>query len=270
MKRSIANVVRPVFVLAAVLTAAPAHSAPIGVIETPVYNSTQTGVGLISGWQCGGQNIEIRIDDGPLQPVGAHTSREDTRAVCGRSDTGYGFLFNYNLLSLGRHSLVAFADGVGFAQQEFSTFTLPGGPVSGTFLGAPLLNLPRLGVATTVMWDPEIQDFRASSVATAPSIDGDYYGATMLVNDCNGARGVGLATYSVTFDAGMMGVAVRYSDGSTMTFPPAPAQLQVDGYIQARFPGEWVLEANGEVLSGEILPPLDDPCHLNTRVRAVK
>lgn len=60
-------------VAAALATAglpAAAGAAGRGAIETPSYNSSQTGIALISGWNCSGRKIQLRIDDGPPQTAG--------------------------------------------------------------------------------------------------------------------------------------------------------------------------------------------------------
>lgn len=253
-----------------IAASAPAGAATRGAIETPAYLSNQAGIALISGWNCSGRKIQIRIDDGPLQTAGAHTSREDTRPTCGRADTGFGLLMNFNLLPAGRHRMVAYADGTPFAEQTFSTIRIGNPAVNGDVLRFPLLNFPQLGKATIVQWDRELQNFRADAVQSGPSVAGDYYGATTR-SDCSGVvHEVRHATYSVTYDKGLMGVTIRYPDGATMTFPPTPASLRGDGHVAGES-GDWWFSANGQVLHGGVRPPLDDPsCFLVTEVAAAK
>lgn len=247
-------------VAAALATAglpAAAGAAGRGAIETPSYNSSQTGIALISGWNCSGRKIQLRIDDGPPQTAGAHTSREDTRAVCGRADTGFGLLINLNLLQPGRHRVVAYADGVEFALQEFSTFGVASPFGNARF---PLLNTPRVGMTTIVRWDRELQDFRADEVTAAtPPIAGDYYGATTLDGQCGGPVQAQHATFTVTYDKARTGVTIRYPDGETTAFPPTIAALQEDGFVKVDY-GEWIFLIDGRTLRGGVRGPLDSPC----------
>lgn len=251
-------------------TAGRATAAVLGAIETPSYFSTQAGVALISGWSCTGQKIRIRIDDGPPQTAGSHTSREDTRPACGRADTGFGLLLNFNLLPPGQHTLTAYADGVAFAGTSFRTIRIGDPAVNGSLPRFPLLNFPKLGDATWVVWDRELQNFRADSVQTGPAVAGDYYGATTL-SACEAVQQVLHATYTVTWEKGKMGVSIHYADGEEATFPPAPATLDGGGYVNVDY-GDWVFSANGARLTGGLRRPLDEPsCYpLDTAVRAAK
>src|SRR5512137_3145389 len=71
-----------------------------GVLEVPAPNSTQAGIGIVSGWHCSAERIEIVIDQGAPLLAGSHTDREDTLTVCGRIDTGFSLLWNWNLLPI--------------------------------------------------------------------------------------------------------------------------------------------------------------------------
>lgn len=246
--------------------AGSAVAAARGVIETPSYGSTQTGVALISGWSCTGRKIQLRIDDGPPQTAGAHTSREDTRAVCGRADTGFALLINFNLLPPGRHRVAAYADGVEFALQDFETILVARPLLSPRF---PLLNTPRVGLATIVAWDFELRNFRVDAVTDAPPIAGDYYGATTLGPECAIPVRAQHATFTVTYDQGLTGVTIRYPDGKTIAFPPAPAALQEDGFVKVDYP-EWTFRIDGRTLRGGIRRPVDSPCSPTTQAVAAK
>ena len=77
----------------AALALAPALACAQGRLELPEVSSFQSGIGQISGWHCNAQRIEISIDLGPPILVSSHTPREDTAAICGRSDTGFAMDF---------------------------------------------------------------------------------------------------------------------------------------------------------------------------------
>src|SRR4029434_8921883 len=95
-----------------------------GVLEIPAPNSTQTGIGVISGWHCSANRIEIVIDGGAPLLAGSHTERGDIFDICGRIDTGFSLLWNWNLLpttcfGCRYHDIVALADGIPFASTKF-------------------------------------------------------------------------------------------------------------------------------------------------------
>ena len=50
-----------------------------GMLENPASNSSQSGIGTISGWYCTANTIEAVIDDHILVPVAYGTPRADTQ-----------------------------------------------------------------------------------------------------------------------------------------------------------------------------------------------
>ena len=88
-------------------------------LENPRPGSFQSGIGVISGWVCEAERIEIVFDDEATKWQAAYgTSRSDTagEAVCNNDgNNGFGLLFNWNLLGAGRHTVRALADGQEFA-----------------------------------------------------------------------------------------------------------------------------------------------------------
>src|SRR5436309_11507677 len=66
--------------------AVAAGAAAQGVLEVPAENSTQSGIGVVSGWHCDALRIEVAIDEGPPLLAGSGTERLDTASVCGHPD----------------------------------------------------------------------------------------------------------------------------------------------------------------------------------------
>ena len=58
--------------------------------------------------------------------AGSGTDRLDTADRCGDTDTGFGLLFNWNLLGDGQHTVRAYADGAAFAHSTVTVTTLEG------------------------------------------------------------------------------------------------------------------------------------------------
>ena len=78
-------------------TPPPPPDDVVGYLENPGAASFQSGIGLISGWTCDAEAVEIVLNGEP-QEAAYGTARLDTEAVCGDSDNGFGLLFNWNLL----------------------------------------------------------------------------------------------------------------------------------------------------------------------------
>ena len=101
-----------------------------GYLENPSLGSHQSGISAISGWVCDAEKVEIEFgrfnDWGKRLITGYGTTRVDTRGVCGDDDNGFSFLFNWNLLGDGVHTVRAYADNVLFAETQVKV-TVPVG-----------------------------------------------------------------------------------------------------------------------------------------------
>ncbi|MBS1225168.1 MAG: hypothetical protein H6R24_1846, partial [Proteobacteria bacterium] len=117
------------------------------------------GIGLIRGWVCQANTVEVQIDGGERQRVAYGTTREDTVAVCGDADNGFGYTFNWNRLGNGGHNLRAFADGVEFANVNFTVTTLGVDYLQGVSGEYILPNFPQAGKNVTVRWAEPHQNF---------------------------------------------------------------------------------------------------------------
>ena len=86
-------------------------------------DSFQSGIGVISGWTCEAEAVEIELN-GARQMAAYGTERLDTADICGDTDNGFGLLFNWNLLGEGEHDVVAYVDGVEFGSATVTVTTL--------------------------------------------------------------------------------------------------------------------------------------------------
>ena len=128
------------------------------VLENPSLGSSQSGIGIISGWACEAQEIVIELAGTPV-PAAYGTPRGDTHGVCGDSNNGFVLLVNWNNLGPGAHEIRALADGVEFARTTVRVTTLGVEflrGVSGTF---PLQDFPHPGETTTLRWEEALQNF---------------------------------------------------------------------------------------------------------------
>ena len=98
--------------------------AGVGYLENPGPNSFQSGIGLISGWVCEADEVEIAIGVAGRQVAAYGTERLDTETVCGDTDNGFGLLFNWNRLGDREHEVVAYADGVELGRATVRVTTL--------------------------------------------------------------------------------------------------------------------------------------------------
>ena len=128
-------------------------------LENPQPNSFQSGIGLISGWACNAQQIEITFNGGPPVEAAYGTSRSDTQTACGDADNGFGLPFNWNLLDDGAHTVQALADGVEFASVTVIVTTLGEEFRRGASATLPLPDFPNPGATRTLRWSEAQQNF---------------------------------------------------------------------------------------------------------------
>ena len=130
-------------------------------LEIPGSGSTQSGIGVISGWKCDANGqLTVRFNRGPSLPLIYGSERGDTRSVCGDSENGFVAIWNWGVLGDGRHTAVVYDNGIEFDRATFTVVTpgvdfLQGVSGSGT---ATLSN----GQRVTLQWSEGSQSFVAT------------------------------------------------------------------------------------------------------------
>ena len=135
-------------------------AAGVGAVGTPVKGSVVSGVGVISGYHCTSKNIEVRIDGASIGKAGAGTTLLGTQGVCGRTDTGYSLLYNFNNLADGPHVVSVYADGVPLDHSAFAVLRSGGIPwLDGASRRLTLTDFPTAGRTATLDWVQSYQNF---------------------------------------------------------------------------------------------------------------
>ena len=249
------------YLAALVVALAPAFAVAQGVLEIPRAASHESGIGLISGWHCMAQRIEVSIDGGPRIAAGTRTPRADTSSICGRSDTGFSATFNWSLLPApnpggpNARRIVAYADGVPFAEASFYASRFAEEYLTGRTGHYELRNFPDPGLSTGIQWDQEKQNFALTTTPpalTPPSEaragSGTYHGAMnrgvlLLTPDfCRDPRAPDVVvhgTFTVDTSNGMIGMLARFTDGSVCELPRVPRLpgTRGDGFVSASYEG---------------------------------
>ena len=141
-----------------------------GYLENPGPESFQSGVGVVSGWVCAADTVELEIGHLGRQVAAYGTERVDTEGVCGDVDNGFGLLFNWNLLEDGDHEVVALVDGVELGRARVTVTTVGEEFVRDLTGTCPVADFPTGGEHVTVAWQQSKQNFVITS-GSAPSGD---------------------------------------------------------------------------------------------------
>lgn len=131
------------------------------LIENPPQGSAQSGVGLISGWACVADRVEISIDGGERIRVGGESARGDVISVCGHRNAGFSQLLNFNLLGAGEHTLQLFVKGVAIGEPMRFTVVIPAGEfIRGLKRESVITDFPSVGINAIIDWREAEQNFR--------------------------------------------------------------------------------------------------------------
>ena len=143
-------------------------------LENPQPGSAQSGLGVISGWVCDAQQIDIEID-GVATQAAYGTGREDTRSICGDANNGFGLLFNWSLLTNGPHTIRALADGKEFAQVKVTVANFGSEFLTGATGEFAVDNFPQEGQQITLTWQESLQNFviKGASASSEGTSGGD-------------------------------------------------------------------------------------------------
>jgi hypothetical protein len=159
-------------------------------IENPPPGSTQSGIGLISGWKCTGKNLTAVIDGVYILTLVYGSERLDTQGACGDANNGIGLLVNWNLLSNGQHVIEFFDNGVKFATVTFTVQTLGSQFLRGKSKIVTVSNFPNSGQTTTLKWSEAAQNFVITGLsgggAGVPNVAGQWRTSLDFVTEnCN-------------------------------------------------------------------------------------
>jgi len=217
----------------------PVPTALADFLENPQPGSAQSGVSLISGWVCNLPIVYVVIDGSQTYTMAYGTERTDTLSACGDTNNGFGFLFNYNKLGDGQHTLQALADGVEFGQATFTVTTLGQEYLEGASRTFELPDFPNPGTTLTLTWQEHLQNFTIAgkkSSGASSITPGLYTGVTSQGNGCSILGGIH------PNDSCEVRLNIKSIDGDRVVLSPSP---QVD------FMGGMSSECGGQAGVGE-------------------
>ncbi len=146
-----------------------------GYLENPGADSFQSGIGVISGWVCEAETVEIEIEteqgEVQRQPAAYGTERVDTEEACGDTANGFGLLFNWNLLGDGEHEVVALVDGIELDRATVTVTTLGKEFLREGTGTCTVEDFPTRDKTVTLAWQQTQQNF---VIADGPAPSGEY------------------------------------------------------------------------------------------------
>lgn len=144
----------------------PATTETASALENPQPGSFQSGIGLVSGWSCS-PGVAVGVDGGAPVALLYGSSRGDTAGACGagNTNTGFGFLLNYNLLGAGSHTAQLYVNGTAQGTPVQFVVTVPAGQfLTGVTREVTLTDFPSTGKTTVLVWQESQQNFAIKSV----------------------------------------------------------------------------------------------------------
>jgi hypothetical protein len=146
-----------------------------GYLENPVANSTESGIGVISGWHCTAKEITVFIDGVSQGKSGVGSLRSDTGSICGHTSTGFSLLYNYSKPNEGVHEIAVYADGALLEKRLFNTVRSGGVPFLRDQQKTVVVpDFPNGDSSTILEWSQAKQTFVVVGSADITTLDGEY------------------------------------------------------------------------------------------------
>lgn len=151
------------------------HDTPVpmeAALESPADGATVSGLGFISGWKCHAGEITVVIDDGEPIMVVTGLTRADTAGSChDEADNGFIIQTNWNWLSAGEHTAVAYDDGEEFARHTFTVGTTGEEFLEDVMGECAIADFPMPGEQATFVWNESTQHLELSEVMATEEDD---------------------------------------------------------------------------------------------------
>ena len=206
----------------------------VGFLENPGADSFQSGIGVVSGWTCAAETVEIVLetaDEVVARYEAAYgTARADTEGVCGDADTGFGLLFNWNLLGDGAHAVTLVVDDIELARAPLTVTTLGEEFVREAAGECVVADFPLSGESTRLVWQQSSQNF---ALADGPAPAGENRPGTVEMGFLENPEpdsyqsGIGLISGWVC-EAEEMTIEIETEAGETGRFPAAYGTARAD------------------------------------------
>ena len=145
----------------------------VGYLENPQPDSPQSGISVLSGWVCAADSVVFQIEDDPLGTFSAATGtvRPDTASECdGKTDTGFGLLYNWNRLGDGEHTVRLVLNGITVETRTVTVKTLGEEFLSGATGETTLEDFPAPGEAARLVWQQAQQNFLLVPPQSGPTV----------------------------------------------------------------------------------------------------
>jgi hypothetical protein len=135
------------------------------LIELPSAGSTQSGIGLISGWACVADRVEMSINGGAKIKLSGESPRADLGPVCGHDRAGFGTLLNFNNLGNGSHTIQLYVKGVAIGEPTRFNVVVPIGEFArGLRKEVTVPDFPATGKSSVIDWREAEQNFGIKEV----------------------------------------------------------------------------------------------------------
>ena len=198
-------------------------------LENPSPGALKSGVGVISGWVCDAEELEVSFDGGTRLFVPYGSERTDTAGVCGDTDNGFGLLINYNNLGDGPHTATLYVDGILTTRVDFNVQTLGTDFLRGV-TGSGMIALSD-GKQVNVQWEETTQGFTITGYTSIRGPD-----STSAEQQLRGLVGTWHFTLDVSRTDPSMGSLTRiYSVRRIEETALGPLALGVDPVDESEF-----------------------------------
>ena len=137
----------------------------VGYLDNPQPDSPRSGISVLSGWLCAADSVAFEVDEEYTLEAAYGTERADTAGECdaGETETGFGLLYNWNLLGDGEQIVSLVVDGVALETFPVTVTTLGEEFPRGVTGDITLADFPTPGETARLVWQEAQQSFVLAS-----------------------------------------------------------------------------------------------------------
>ena len=134
-----------------------------GWLDNPQPASHQSGISVLSGWLCTADSVVFEVNNTVELEATYGTGRLDTADQCDDTDTGFGLLYNWNLLDDGEHTVTLVVDGNRLETFPITVTTLGEEFLAGVTWETTVRDFPTDGESVRLVWQEAQQNFALAS-----------------------------------------------------------------------------------------------------------
>ncbi len=145
-------------------------------LDAPINGSFESGISIVYGWVCEAKRVSVQVDN--LTPIATSygTVQPESASICGDTNNGFAAAINWSEYGDGQHTLKLIADDKALTSVQVRVTTLGARFLTGLRGSTRVMDFPRQGLSTPLVWSEPYQNFVVASDLFVPHQIGEQTG----------------------------------------------------------------------------------------------